>query len=194
MSRNYLEAFVVLIVAAALGFFLVIPKYQELQEIRRQVVEKTAEIKNRQNYYADLAAMAADLDQYRSGFEKIDSALPDNLDAPALMSFAQAAALQSGLAVKNIDFGGASPSSPSGEEGLTLQKYGISIQLEGSYANFKNFLSIIERSSRLAAVDSISVKSSGVQIAVGSGENNNSEKAGEKPLDYEVKLSAHYYQ
>jgi Tfp pilus assembly protein PilO len=216
MSRNYLEAVVVLMVAAALGFFLVYPKYNEFQGIEQQKEEKIAEMKNRREYYADLGLVAADLDRYRDNFKKIDTALPDKPDAPAVMSFIQAAAMQSGLVLKGVDYVGADNMSPSAlgarsalaaeqvdpaaeEASAGLQNYRVAVKLAGSYASFKNFLSAINRSSRLIAVDSVGVASV-PESEGGSQSGNKSAAAGkdtggiDKILDYEVKFLANYYQ
>ncbi len=197
MSRNYLEAFTILIITFALGFFLVLPKYQESQDTKRQVEEKKNEIKNRAEYYAGLDAIMADLEYYQENMQKVDTAIPDNSDVAAMMNFAQAAAMQAGLAVKGIEHSGAAavPASVSGEP--VLGKYVVSIQLAGGYGNFKNFLSIIERSTRLIAVESAGVRADQEkeedQSRNEAPKTISQEESGEI-INYEVKLSANYYK
>ncbi len=200
MSRNYLEAFAILIIAFALGFFLLLPKYQESQAAKTRVEEKKAEIKARADYYADLGAIMKDLEHYGENMEKINTALPDSLDAPAVMNFAKEAAMQAGLFVKGVDYsgaGGLSSSDEASSSGVSsLNSYSISVKLTGTYSGLKNFLSIIERSSRLIAVSSVGIQAE--QKKEGEGENNenardSSQAAEDKILDCDVKLSAHYY-
>jgi len=196
MSKNYLEAFAILVIAFALGFFLLLPKYQESQNAKVRVEEKKAEIKARADYYANLEAIMEDLRYYQENMEKIDTALPDSLDAAAVMNFAQMAAMQTGLAVKSIDY--AAPGSAPSSGGLSLGSYSVSMRLAGTYSGLKNFLSIIERSSRLIAVSSINVQS-GWEEEKKEKEKNNAKANNpaqaptDKILDYEVKLLAHYY-
>jgi Tfp pilus assembly protein PilO len=200
MSRNYLEAFAILIIAFALGFFLLLPKYQESQAAKARIEEKKAEIKARADYYAGLGAIMKDLEHYGENMEKINTALPDSLDAPAVMNFAKEAAMQSGLFVKGVDYSGAG-SPPSSDETLSsgtspLNSYSVSVKLTGTYSGLKNFLSIIERSSRLIAVSSIGIqaeeKKEG-EIEDNENARDSSPAAEDKILDCVVKLSAHYY-
>ncbi|MFZ3100319.1 MAG: type 4a pilus biogenesis protein PilO [Minisyncoccales bacterium] len=200
MSRNYLEAFAILIIAFALGFFLLLPKCQSLRDLQGQVQIKAGELKEREEYYAGLKAIMDDLNYYRENLEKIGSALPVGADAAAMMDFAKNAAMNSGLAVKGIEYSGAGagadnaadPTSPE----TSLKNYTISLKLSGSYGNFKSFLAIIENSSRLITVESLGVASKS-EIKSG-GESPEEESvplppAGEKILDYDVKLSTNYY-
>jgi|GEM_PF-599157 len=207
MSRNYLEAFIIVLITAALGFFLVLPKYDEQKGIRQKIEEKNAEVKNRQDYYNNLENEVADLERYSEALQKVDTALPDAPDAPALMNFIQAAAMQSGLILKSVDYSGVDKSSDSATAGKltnkegqlaaknSLKNYGVAVGLTGNYSNFKDFLSRIEHSSRMAEVD---------VIGVGVNDENSGESEEQKPkekvnpadviLEYEIKLTANYYQ
>lgn len=217
MSRNYLEAFAILIIAFALGFFLLLPKTQELRDLQTRVQGKIAELKERGEYYAGLRVMVDDLNYHREGLEKIGTALPEGADAAAVMGFAQTAAMQSGLAVKGADYSYSAPEVPvdmsadmpvdvsvDANAGLPpaevfSKKYVISMELTGNYGSLKNFLSIIERSSRLIAVESLDI---GSKSEIG-GERQSPEtpslpaaadgETEEKVLDYSIKLSANYY-
>jgi len=199
MSRNYLEAFTILIITFALGFFLVLPKYQESQDIKRQVEEKKNEIKNRAEYYAGLDAIMADLKYYQENMQKVNTAIPDNLDVAATMNFAQAAAMQAGLAVKGIEHSGAAAVRAPVSDEPVLGKYVVSIQLAGGYGNFKNFLSIIEHSSRLIAVESVGVRADQEEEEKEDQSQNEEDKTTSQEesgeiINYEVKLSANYYK
>lgn len=206
MSRNYLEAFVVAIIAIALGFFMVWPRYGELQDIGISIEEKNSEIKNRQDYYANLKDIAAELDQGANNLEKINTALPVNPDGPSLMNFAQAAAMQSGLILKSVDYNGAdnvgigdvsqagSLADGKAKTAYQLSSYSVSLVLAGDYANFKDFLSRIERSSRLIGADSVEVGApEKSETANGQSGSAKTEEPG-GILDYAVKLTANYYK
>lgn len=196
MSRNYLESFAILIITFGLGFFLVMPKYQELQTVNARIKEKKAEIAAQANYYAGLEAMMSDLDRYHENLSKIDAALPEGLDAPAVMNFVQAAAMQAGLALQDISYTGAGKNI-SPVSGTSLPSYEVSLKASGSYGNFKNFLSIVERSSRLISVISLSVNAKSDISNPNDGANLIAEKkesaSSDKILDYEIKISANYY-
>ena len=214
MSRNYLEAFVILLIAAGLGFFLVLPKYNELQETKVKIAEKNVEIENRQDYFAALSQAAIELSQYEANMEKIESAFPTSIDAPALMNFTQMAAMQSGLIVKNISYsggGGSMAAKEGGEEvsvggsGFKLSDYSIETELIGSYSNFKDFLSRLEFSSRLITTSTVEI-GSGETVKAGSSSNKggavNSTNAAKDEevnaidpiLNFKVKLTVNYYK
>jgi Tfp pilus assembly protein PilO len=212
MSRNYLEAFIVVLVTIALGFFLVWPKSAELKDTRQKIENKKAEIENRAEYYANLEKMVSGLDQNADVLKKIDTAFPDNPDAPSLMNFLQAAAMQSGLIMKSANYSGQTQVSGGGIASLvnnghipaasgtplrySLQEYSVLLVLTGNYANFKSFLSMVEKSSRLATIETITV-ATGDSSKKNSSEQNNQNKNQDQSsvmLDYSVKLSASYYQ
>jgi Tfp pilus assembly protein PilO len=195
MSRNYLEAFVIILIAAGLGFFLVLPKYSELQEVKVSVA-------------------AIELAQYEANLEKIETAFPETIDAPALMNFVQAAAMQSGLIVKSVTYSGTTVKKVIEKEKkvvaatdavkpLLLQSYGVDAEFIGSYLNFKDFLARIEYSSRLVSANQISVsaesiegnkessKSSLVKVV---SEEEAKELSADPILNFKVVLSANYYQ
>jgi len=201
MSRNYLEAFAILIIALALGFFLLLPKCQSLQDLQSKVQIKTGELREREEYYAGLRAIMDDLNYYRENLEKIGSALPAGADAAAMMDFAKNAAMHSGLSVKGIEYSGAGAGASGAADDPTLpevslKNYTISLKLSGSYGNFKSFLAVIENSSRLITIESLGVAS---KSEIESGGESPEEKSaplaaeGEKILDYDVKLSTNYY-
>ena len=222
MSRNYLEAFVIILIAAGLGFFLVLPKYSKLQEIKLAIAEKNAEIENRQEYFAELSQAGIELAQYEANMEKIETAFPETVDAPALMNFVQAAAMQSGLIVKGVTYGGTSESKSDKEKKvsadteavstLKLKTYSVGANFIGSYPNFKDFLARIEYSSRLISTDSISVSKESVNTSESAKKTaaNNSpakiatiktvdgkevdEQSIDPVLNFKVTLSANYYQ
>jgi Tfp pilus assembly protein PilO len=214
MSRNYLEAFIVVLVTIALGFFLVWPKSAELKDTRQKIENKKAEIENRTEYYANLEKTVIGLDQNADVLKKIDTAFPNNPDAPSLMNFLQAVAMQSGLIMKSATYSGQAkinggsvaslvnngqvPSASAAPLRHSLQSYSVSLVLTGNYANFKSFLSMVENSSRLATVDVVSVATNDG----GPGQKNSSEQnirnqkqdQSNVMLDYSVKLSASFYQ
>jgi Tfp pilus assembly protein PilO len=206
MSRNYLEAFAIVLVSAALGFFSVFPKYGEWQDVEREISEKNAEIATNQEYYANLKSAAAQLEKYQESFKKINTALPEGSDAPALMDFIQITAAQSGLVLETVDYNapasnltakaaatGASPAAPAKR---SLQNYGISADLSGSYADFKNFMSRIEHSSRLINAGNINItvpKDTVKNLQSTVPQPSGDQKKGQELLDYKVKLLVNYY-
>ena len=206
MSRNYLEAFVIALVAAAFGFFLTWPKYVEVQETGTKIEAKRVEIKTRQDYYDNLAMISAQLDSRQEGMEKIKSAFPNYPDSPALMSFVQAAAMQSGMVLNSVDYAGLTKAavktgqtnSAGDSARYSLQKYKVSANLAGNYESLKNFLSRLEHSSRLIQLSKATVGLGKDDDAAGKKPAGKLADGGGEPddpiLEYDVSLLANYYQ
>ena len=199
MSKNYLEAFVIVIIAGSLGFFLAWPKYSEVQDISRQIEEKKAEIKNSNEYYANLRQVLGELDERQEELGKIDTAFPKHADAPALIDFIQNAAIQSGVVLKKADYQ-ASGSSASAKgalaasAALSLQSYGILISASADYADFKNFISRFEHSSRLVNISAVSVNANEIVSAANQTQKTIIKDENGRIFNYEIKLTANYYK
>jgi Tfp pilus assembly protein PilO len=214
MSRNYLEAFAITILAAGFGFFLTWPKYVELRDIEQKIAKKITEIKNRQDYYDNLERISVQLGDYKDSLAKISSAFPENADSPALMNFIQATAMQSGLVLKSVKYSGAEAlpgvkaavkksggAAQSGEATVrhALQKYKVNASLMGSYADFKNFLSRIEGSSRMIELGQIEVDSQEAATPKDAQKTSadiveDDGKGANQILNYEISVLANYYE
>lgn len=218
MSRNYLEAFVIVIVAAGFGFFLTWPKLLELRDIEQKINEKIYMEKSLQEHYSSLEKISMDLGNYKNNLLKIKSAFPTTLDSPALMSFIQATAMQSGLVLKGVEYSGSAAATDgavtkvsgvaeesadmSGDTSTVknaLRKYNVSVSLMGSYNDFKGFLSRIERSSRLIEFGQISIESAKEEapaggVSVAKVDQEKEVDAADQALNYSVSLSVNYYE
>jgi len=102
----------------------------------------------------NLTGTAENLKNYQIQLSKIDSALPDTPELPALFDFLQKSASQSGLVLKGLE----ATSGTQAEEGLRETR--LNLLLIGSYTSFKNFLSVLEYSSRLIETESLTFSSS----------------------------------
>ncbi|MCU0653332.1 MAG: type 4a pilus biogenesis protein PilO [Candidatus Pacebacteria bacterium] len=200
MSRNYLEAFVIALMSVAFGFFLTWPEYVALQRVETEIAEKNAEIRSRQDYYNNLKKISNELEDYQENLEKIRTAFPTGSDVPVMMSFVQAAAMQSGLIMKSIEYSGSGEgpvntakkaAGGKGDAGkLTLQQYTVATMLAGNYDSLKNFLAKIEHSSRLIGTDNL-----GITVAKEKkGADVKKSETEDKILEYSIDLFANYYQ
>jgi Tfp pilus assembly protein PilO len=208
MSRNYLEAFIVVLVTTAFWYFLVLPQNGELADVKQKIEEKNAEMKNRQDYYDNLEKAVAELDQYAGTLKKVETAFPDNQDAAPLLSFLQSAAMQSGLILKSANYSGKTMvgvanlagigvQEPAGSKETTLQTYDVLIELTGSYPNFKDFLSRVEHSSRLIDLNLVSVSSTKDKSEDAQGSQTQKtpkESPSSVSLNYTIKATAGYYK
>jgi len=162
-----------------LGIGQVLPKYQELKFSEQRNEEKRAEIQGKEKYLQDLKKADEELKNYQNQLVKIDSALPSNLGLEVLLNFLQKASSQSGLVLKDIQSSASRVISEIKElpELERLKEAEVSFAVAGSYSSFKNFLSVLEMTTRLIEVESISFSST--------------EKEG--PQDFNLKIKIYSY-
>ncbi|MCP6719500.1 MAG: type 4a pilus biogenesis protein PilO [Patescibacteria group bacterium] len=149
--RNYISYIVIfLLISVLIAFFLILPEYRNFLSLKQEVFKKEAEIKSQEEYFQDIEKISEELNKYQLSLSKIESAIPQDRSLPEVLGFFQKAASQAGLIVERV-----SPTFTSSDEieGIKLSR--VNLVLEGTYSGLKNFLSIIEKSSRLVEVDNI---------------------------------------
>ena len=134
--------------------FLIFPNYQNLTLLKKEISEKEIELSSQEKYFQDLRDIDQELKKHETAISKIDSALPNSPSLPELLNFIQMKTSQSGLALKGV-----SPATiiPATEKGL--KEIRVNFILIGNYSDFKNFLSILEKSARLIEIENISFSS-----------------------------------
>lgn len=137
--------------AIILAIALVFPKKDDLDSLIKKVNEKKAELQSKEDYFASLRQTDEDFKKYQGSLAKIGSALPPSSQLPALFDFLQKASSQTGMVLTNIN---PLTGKPSGMEGIS--EHSINIVVSGTYSAFRNFLSVLERSSRLIEVGTAS--------------------------------------
>lgn len=148
---------IILFITILFAFFLVVPEYNKLQDVRVQVAQKTAEYSAQYEYFNDISRTYYDLQDKKDQLQKIDDALPPKPDFGQLIYFFQAKSKDNGLALKNFSL--SQSGSEAGVKGITF-----SLSLIGNYPSLKNFISYLERSARLFEINSVSFGSSGQQL------------------------------
>lgn len=161
MSKFNLIDFIPFIIIGLFVFSLILgptllwPKYQTLKEYQNNINLKRMEIEEQEQYFANIASVKTRLDQNSEIVAKIDSALPDSIDIPALLNFIKLSCSQSGLVLESI-----SPFSIKAVSGMTnVKEISMDLKVSGSYAAMKNFLFVIEKSARLIEIQDISFSS-----------------------------------
>lgn len=146
-----------IVIFFSLSFFLIIflifPKYQNLNSLKKEIFEKEDELSSQEKYFETLRETSEELKKYEDSLSKVDTALPKNPSLPELLNFIQKTSSQSGLSLKGI-----SPAVTSPLEG-EIKETRINFLLVGSYSDFKNFLSILEKSARLIDIENFSFSS-----------------------------------
>ena len=147
-----LISFILLGFSLVLGVFFLQPKYKEMETTQTNITNKEQEIKNLDKYYKELTFISEILDKHPQELAKIDSALPTNPPLPSLLKFLQKITSENGLILTSINFASAEPTVGT----TNIKEIQASLELSGSYSSLKNFLKVLEKSSRLIEVDNIS--------------------------------------
>ncbi len=140
------------LIGLVLLFTFALSKYQDYQIYRSELLQRQAELTSRQEYFKNLDYLQAELKKYEPELVKINSSLPSDPSAPALLDFFQKTASQNGLVFKSIEFNQTSLVS----ERPYLLKKEIAIIVDSPYSAFRKFILDIEKSSRLIQLESLS--------------------------------------
>ena len=144
------------IIALILAITLLWPKYQNLQAVKLHIGGKEAELQSKEEYFNQLKEISKQLEEYGESFSKISSAIPGDPSLPDLFNFFQLAASQTGLILIDVRLGGITSSEKQED---VFKEINVALDMTGSYQAFKDFLSVLEKSSRMIKVENLSVSS-----------------------------------
>jgi Tfp pilus assembly protein PilO len=128
------------------------PKFQELQNVQKEIENKKTEIQVKEKYLSDVNESKAQLVTYEKELVKIDSVLPGDPSIPSLFNYLQKTASESGLILEKVT----SFKTVKSEKLSDFRETVVGIEIIGSYRSFKEFISVLERSARLIQVENIS--------------------------------------
>lgn len=137
------------------GVNLLLPKFQEFQSQNKVLENKKNELLYKEEYFSKLQNVETQIKEYQAELDKIDVALPNYPSLPSFFDFLQTNTSQSGLVISDMGNFSVSNSKYSG-----LKEVSLKLDVSGPYESLKNFLSILEKSSRVIDVESISFKAS----------------------------------
>lgn len=147
---------VILLFAALLGaVFLVWPTYQEFMVLGHEVQERRDRLERGQKALAHLRKTQEEIIARQESFAKIDSAIPEDPQLPALYEHIQRLAASSHLVLTSIE-------SKEGEAPANdVAVYVLKAEFQGSYEGLKTFLGGLKRSERILGVEKLTLSSDG---------------------------------
>ncbi|MEK7510322.1 MAG: type 4a pilus biogenesis protein PilO [Patescibacteria group bacterium] len=151
---------ILILLSIALGVFLVWPSYKEFSSLRQQVQEQEGTLRNKENIIAHLNELRKEFDGYEKELAKIHASLPADTQLPLLYDSMQHLASSSGLGIRSLD---SSTRINSEEEKKRVKNpmkiTSLSLELEGSYEGFKQFLSRVKTTARMLNAQSMKISS-----------------------------------
>lgn len=163
-----------IVISLVLIAFLVWPEYRAFNDVSKQLAQKILELENQNKYIQSLKVADGQLKERAELVEKINSALPTEVDIPSLLEFLQKASISSGVSLNKINW----ESISLGDAKEKIKKHYFSAEITGSYFALKNFLFAVETSSRLINIEQLSFTTS--------SENN-------KPATIQIRTSVSSY-
>jgi len=152
MKRENFYSIFFISISLLMYFLFISPKFQSLSILNSELSQKKIEFESLGDYFREVMEISERLKNYQDSISKIDFALPEDPKIFSLFNFLQKISSQSGLLVEEID-------SISSEQQGDLKKWTSTFQFKGDYPSFKNFISSLEKSSRLIKVEKITMKS-----------------------------------
>ncbi len=152
------------LLAFLFAIYFLLPAYGEVKDFRQEVSDKKAELQTFKNYVASINELKEVLKGQGESLEKIESALPDEFSLAEIFNFFQAKAEESGLIVKALNKSdskkqaGEEPVLENAPQAGVKENY-FAADLEGSVFALENFLSSLEKSSRMIEVEEMTIKS-----------------------------------
>jgi len=144
-----------LLLSFVLIFFLILPKYQNIGLLKKEISENKIKIRSQKEYFQHLQQTAQDLQKYKEPLSKINSSLPESPMVPELLNLIQDACSQTNLILKDTSLSSITFKEIKGGSGKRIKETRVSLILNGEYQSFKKFISILENSARLIEIEKI---------------------------------------
>jgi Tfp pilus assembly protein PilO len=159
MKTENFYSILFLLTSIFLFFFFTYPKQKSLSSLNKKLSETKYEFETLDKYFDEINKNSKKLKDYNEEILKIDSALPDDPSFPTIFNFFQKYSSQTGLLLEGI-------SSPTFVEQENLKRWTTNLKLSGSYSSLKNFISILETSSRIIEIDKISLSAGKESLSI----------------------------
>lgn len=132
-----------------LGYFWILPQYQTLQGVNFELESRRIELQNKEEYFSKIEAAQTALGQYIEGLSKIDSAIPSEPFLSSVLNITERAGTENGLVLGEIG------KFETTDFERLLKETTLEVEMVGNYPALKNFLSALEKSSRLIIVENV---------------------------------------
>lgn len=129
--------------------FLISPRENSYSRAKFLAKEKEREFLEFNQYVQELKETSEKIKNYQNQISKIETAIPDDPEIFRLFNFIQEKASESGILLAGVG-------NIVSEEKETTKSWVMDFRINGDYPSFKNFLSLLEKSSRMIRLEKIS--------------------------------------
>jgi len=138
------------------SYFLALPQYNNLAELRSHVLDTQEELRNREEYISRLRGLSDGLRDHQPAVDKINYAFPEKADVPEVLVFLEQTASTNGLIIEEINVSAKSKSASASTVSSKIREKELTVSLLGKVESLTSFLAEVERSARLLEIDSLS--------------------------------------
>ncbi len=166
---NFLEFWLLLIIAGLFAWFVVIPKAQQLSKVKAEASQLTEESKNISEQQAKLKSFIGQLDTNAKNLAILDESLPLHPRTTWLYLLIENLAGSSGITLSDLSITNEKDGVVAADSVLidkpfsvqrVVRKSIINIHITGSLGQFVGFLGKLESSGRLVNIRSLEMQSS----------------------------------
>src|SRR3989344_9028283 len=157
MSRN-IVIIILLVFIVLFTVFLWRPEYDMFSRLNTELGMKLAQMDPENMYYAQVKSSYDYLSDNKDKLQKVDDALPEDMETSRIIYFLQQKALQNGLEIKNVVLSKSTVKSQNQTNG-SIKDIVVSVSISGSYESLSKFIFDLEKSDRIFEVTNISFAS-----------------------------------
>lgn len=180
---------------ALIAWYGMRPSYEEISRLTKSIADKKIDFDKKKSLIGEVEALKKSYSEIdKSDREKLGRVLPQEENITALLPELEVALMQNGLNIGNLNFESLSDGKSSAKKTPKFIKgdvkpLKISIDANGSYESFRNFLTSIEWNERLMDIADI-----GIVIQSNKGGQEGSSEAEQEKFSFKIELYAYWLQ
>lgn len=144
-----------LILSFLIGVFYTFPAYQSLVSKKEEVKIKKEELSNIKENIKHLYELESKLNENSENLKKVEWALPEKISIPQIFDFIKKSASENGLILNQFE----NFSENISKNYPNLKEISFSVSLAGNYLSFKNFISTLEKNSKIFEIEKATFRS-----------------------------------
>ncbi|HXX58438.1 MAG TPA: type 4a pilus biogenesis protein PilO [Thermodesulfovibrionales bacterium] len=145
-------AVVAFIIAFLVCFFLILPKYQEIQKLRAEITNQENEIAKDRAKAARLSTLKIENEQLKKRLEELKLQLPEEKEVSGLLKQVSDLGIRSGLKILSWK-----PEQKKDYPGGIIYEIPVSVELSGGYHSLGIFFSSLTKLNRIVNISDIKI-------------------------------------
>ena len=161
-KQKLISSLILLLLAVAIGFFLLKPAYSQVKNLRAEIRIKEESLTAKQKLFEDIKRLETKLEEIKEETKRVFYALPTEADIAGLLVQLETIASQNGMIFESVNFTKEEPVEEAPSRGrrtrVALPAYKtlmIYVETTGTYNALENYLKAVESNIRLTNIGDI---------------------------------------